>query len=611
MDRLKHNIRIKPGNEEISAEQDRILLKLLQEEGYLIQSICGGEGICGKCWVQIKEGAPEPTEADRRFFNEKDLADGIRLSCMTKVVGDMVIQIPSLDQPVGSKELMNKSIRGLRIDPGIEKVYLELSLPGRADQLPDAERITKKLDRKVYFPHRILKKLPSILRKSDFKVTVTVNQDSRILSVEPGDHTQDLYGIALDIGTTTVATYILNLTNGKELEVHSFENPQAEFGADVISRIKHVHKWGEKGLRDLQTTLLEKINLTLEGMCTQTEINCLDIVRSTVVGNPTMLHLFAGIDPTNIDHSPYIPAFKSLTTFSAQNLELAINPLGKSYLLPQVSAYVGADITAGILYTQLHKSDSLKLLIDIGTNGEIVLGNKERIMAASTAAGPAFEGAGIKQGMSARPGAINRVKVENDLVKIEVIGDEQPRGICGSGLVDAVGQLLKIGLIDTKGSLKSEQKKRLAKKRLEEIDSQLCFNLSDKDNPVRLGQKDIRELQLAKGAIRAGIEILLEEMGATGGEIDEVYLAGAFGNYLEAENVLRLGLIPPKILEAKVISAGNTAGQGAKLCLINKEKINEIGKISDRIEYVELSYRSDFSEKFMQAMRFPPQKTLS
>lgn len=608
MEKSKHTVKIEPGDRKISVSQDQTLLKILREEGYPIQSTCGGEGLCGTCWVQIKKGCPEPTEADKRFFNQKELKDGIRLSCMIRVLQDMVVQVPNVAQPLSSKELMNKSIEGLEIDPGVKKIYLKLPTPGRGDQRADTERIVYKLDRKVYFPHRILQKLPGSLAKSDFKITVTIDQDGQILNVEPANRTQNIYGMAFDIGTTTVAVYTLDLINGRELAVRSFENPQSKFGADVISRIKHVHEQDEKGLADLRFVLIDKLNWAILEICNKNGIELADIVKSTFVGNPTMLHLLAGIDPTNIDHSPYIPVFKSLTHLSAKDLGLKINPLGKSYLLPQVSGYVGADITAGIFYTKLHESDSLKLLIDVGTNGEIVLGNRDRVMAASTAAGPAFEGAGIKQGMSARPGAINRVKIEDNEVEIEVIGNASPKGICGCGLVDAAGQLLKAGLLTKEGKFKTDSDSPLTRDRLKNIDGAFSFNLTTPKKPVWLTQKDIRKLQLAKGAIRAGVEILLQEIGLSAKEIEEVYLAGAFGNYLEAENVLRLGLLPPQIGEEKIVSAGNTAGQGAKLCLLNMDNMKELEELSEKIEYEELSYREDFSDKFMKAMRFPDQK---
>lgn len=608
MEKSKHTVKIEPGDREVSVGQDQTLLKILQEEGYPIQSTCGGEGLCGTCWVQIKRGCPEPTEADKRFFSEKELKDGIRLSCRIQVLRDMVVQIPNVVQPLSSKELMNKSIEGLKVDPGVKKIYLKLPTPGRGDQRADTERVAYKLDRKVYFPHRILQKLPGSLAKSDFKITVTIDQDGQILNVEPGNRTQNIYGMAFDIGTTTVAVYTLDLINGRELAVRSFENPQSKFGADVISRIKHVHEQSEKGLADLRAVLIDKLNWAVLEICNKNGIELADIVKSTFVGNPTMLHLLAGIDPTNIDHSPYIPVFKSLTHLSAKDLELKINPLGKSYLLPQVSGYVGADITAGIFYTKLHESDSLKLLIDVGTNGEIVLGNRDRVMAASTAAGPAFEGAGIKQGMSAHPGAINRVRIEDNKVEIEVIGNASPKGICGCGLVDVVGQLLKAGLLTKEGKFKTDSDSPLTRDRLKNIDGKFSFNLTTRKKPVWLTQKDIRKLQLAKGAIRAGVEILLEEIGLSAKEIEEVYLAGAFGNYLEAENVLRLGLLPPQIGEEKVVSAGNTAGQGAKLCLLNMDNMKELEELSEKVEYEELSYREDFSDKFMKAMRFPDQK---
>lgn len=598
-----HKIIIGPGKK-ITVKDNANLLRALQEEGYPIQSPCGGEGTCGKCRVRVLKGAEPPTETEKKLLDGDELTNGVRLSCVTSVKRDMVVEILDIAQPAEAKEALNKLIEGVAIGSGIEKHYLKLPLPGRDDQRPDTERIADGLGKKPSFPLSILKRLPAILRENDFKITVTVGYRDRILGIEPGNSSDRSYGIAFDIGTATIAGYLLNLNTGEELGVRSTANPQERFGTDVISRIKHVHDNGEKGLRELQNEVLSAVNSIIEELCSENEISPSNIYKATFVGNPTMMHLFAGIDPSYIDHSPYIPVLKETTSFLGEELNIKMNAEGEVYILPNVSAYLGADIVAGVLYTKLHKSDKLKLLVDIGTNGEIVLGNKDKILACSAAAGPAFEGARIQQGMSAQVGAISYVDIDEQ-VRIKIIGDGEPKGICGSGLVDAVGQLRKANLIAPRGNFKPRPELSINERLIKAEDGQMRFILAEANSgPIYLTQKDIRELQLAKGAIRAGIEILLEEMGVAKDEIDQVFLAGAFGNFLRAENVLRIGLLPD-IPVRKIIPVGNAAGQGAKLCLINRDELNEVGEIIESIEYLELSYRPDFNNKFIKRMRFP------
>jgi uncharacterized 2Fe-2S/4Fe-4S cluster protein (DUF4445 family) len=447
------------------------------------------------------------------------------------------------------------------------------------------------LGKELHFPLPVLRKIPSILRKGDFKVTVTIS-DKEVIDIEPGDSNHS-YGIALDIGTSTIVGYLMNLNTAEELGVRSVVNPQRKFGADVISRIKWVHDRGEQGLKKLQDKVIKAINPIIEELYHKNRIKPANIYKAVIVGNPTMIHLFLGIDPSYIDHSPYVPVLRDMTSFKGRELQLRMNPQGIAYILPNVSGYLGADIIAGVLYTEIYRSDGLKLLVDIGVNGEIVLGNKDDILACSAAAGPAFEG------ISAQEGAICRVHIDEE-VRVEVIGGGKPRGICGSGVIDGVGELLRLGLISKSGLY--QPLPIPAGKRLVEINGQYRFLLVEGDKPIYLTQKDIRELQLAKGAIRAGIEILMKEMKIIKDEIEEVFLAGAFGSFLRVENVLRVGLLPEI---PKVTLLGNAAGEGAKLCVVDEDKLNDVCNILTKIKYLELSYRSDFNDEFVRRIKFP------
>ncbi len=614
---MSHEYEIEITNDDrtFSAKEGANLLKVLQKEGYELPSLCGGMGLCGKCRVKIFSGAQPATESDREFFSEEELQEGFRLSCRVEVENDLDLAIPSLAQgkseEATAKSELDEQLVDIEPDSGIEKVFLKLGEPGRGDQRSDATRITDKLENSYSLPLDVMENLPEKLRENDFSVTVTIDESTgRLLSVERERSQYKTYGMAFDIGTTTVAGYGLDLETGRTLNVDSRENPQGKFGADVVSRIKHVRE-DEDGLDQLQSEIIRAINDLVQEFADARNIEKENIYRATFVGNNIMLHLLAGVDPTNLDQAPYIPAFTDPQWFDADELGVKINPKGKLVLLPSLAGYVGADVMAGILQTGMHKSDELSLLVDIGTNGEMVLGNRDKMYSASTAAGPAFEGANIEQGMTARAGAISHVSIDEEgQLKLEVIKDKKPIGLCGSGIVDTVGELIKAGLMGEKGGIVSANSETFGSSidsledRLIEIDGEKAFRLHVDDNHVFVKQQDVREVQLAKGAVRAGIDILLEEFGAEAEDIDRVYLAGAFGNYLRKENVMRIGVLP-KIDLDKIVSVGNAAGQGGKLALINRDKMEEVNRIASNVEYIELSFRSDFTEKFMSAMSFP------
>ncbi|MFB6214992.1 MAG: ASKHA domain-containing protein, partial [Candidatus Bipolaricaulia bacterium] len=491
------------------------LLEALQDEGYKLPSLCGGMGLCGKCRVKVLTGDQPATESDREFFSEEELREGMRLSCRVEVEDDLGLAIPSLARgksvEATAKSDLDEQLVDVEPDSGIEKVALDLEQPGRGDQRSDATRITDELESPYSFPLEIMEDLPGKLRENDFSVTVTVDGIAgRLLSVEGGRREYESYGMAFDIGTTTVAGYGLDLETGRTLHVDSRENPQDKFGADVVSRIKYARE-NEDGLDRLQSEIIRAINELVRGFVDASNIERKDIYRATFVGNNIMLHLLAGVDPTHLDQAPYIPAFTDPQWFDSNELGVKINPRGKLVLLPSLAGYVGADVMGGILHTEMHKSDELSLLVDVGTNGEMVLGNRDKMYAASTAAGPAFEGANIEQGMTARAGAISHVSIDDEgKLELEVIEDKSPIGLCGSGIVDTVGELIKAGLIGEKGGIVSE-KSSLPRptinplgNRLIDMDGEKAFWLHVDNNPVFVTQQDVREVQLAKGAIKAG-----------------------------------------------------------------------------------------------------------
>ncbi len=560
-------------------------------------------GACGKCRVLIHKGLKPPTESEEVHLSRVELDQGWRLFCQQRVNCDIVLKVSQIDETTQAKELLKQDLN-IALDPGMEKVYLELPSPGKEDQRPDTVRIQEGLGvGRIAFPLSVLRKVPHVLRVKDFRATVT-KEKSRALDVEAGDTAGALYGLAIDIGTTTVAGYLLDLNSGQEMGICSQMNPQKSFGTDVIARIKHVYEHDETGLKELQEAVVSAINKMIHQLCQTAAIKPTHIYKVTVAGNPTMVHLFTAVDPSQIDHSPYIPVLRDGTIISANELGLEVNPEGQVYIIPAISGYVGADITAGVLFTSLHQSSKLSLFVDIGTNAEIVLGNKERILACSTPAGPAFEGAQIRYGMSATPGAIAHVLFSGDSeVKLEVIGNSIPRGICGSGLIDLIAELRKVELINEQGKLLTQDNLHYAKRVTRDERSQPQFLVSGGDKPIYLTQQDIRELQLAKGAVRSGVDIVLRKWGAAPEDVDVVYLAGAFGNYVRRENVLRIGMLPPFPLE-KLKPVGNAAGQGAKLCLLNQGEWIKAQQLAEQIQYCELSYCKGFSDTFIDSLYF-------
>ena len=584
-------LRVPPGETVFSA---------LRAAGIPIPGDCGGQGRCGRCKVRFLEAAPSPTPADLRFLSEEELSAGWRLSCQHRVEHDLTLEVPTLGEVAQVKVRSGeRPIGSLR--PQAVQQTLTVPPPSRDDQRADLERLRAALGEEVEVPLSVLAKLPKVLRAGNFQITLT-RVGRKVVAVEPGAQARGPYGLALDIGTSTLAAYLLDLGKGEELLAKALANPQAAFGADVLSRIGYVQEHGQKGLAELKGRLLEAIGQLVESLVGPVGLSPEEIVQAAVVGNPTMIHLFAGVDPSSIGQAPFTPVWKRGMTFQARELGLRVNPEGIVHVLPLVSGYVGADTVAAVLACGLHRAEGLALLLDLGTNGEIVLGGRERMVTCSAAAGPAFEGGRIACGMPGVEGAIFRVEL-NGGVRYQVLGGGEPQGLCGTGLVDAVAALLAIGLIDPRGRLLPGEGTPFAA-RIEGEGNTRRFWIEERKRPIYITQRDIRELQLAKGAIRAGVEVLLSYMGVTPEEIDRVYLAGAFGSQMRPESLVQLGLLPEELLP-RIVPVGNAAGTGAKIALLDREALKEAERIAQEMEYVELSYEKAFSEQFVAQMRFP------
>jgi len=570
--------------------------------GLPIDSTCGGRGTCGKCKVRVIKGLADPETADHRQLRPQEIADGWRLSCQARIYDDMTCEVPQLLR-VPKAATMGLG-RLVILDPNVRKVYFELAEPSLHDQRSDVARLKDALTAEghdMVAGVAVLRTLPHVLREAGFKVTAVLAGE-RLVAVEAGDTTGDCYGVAFDVGTTTLVGTLMNLRTGMAASVRSTLNGQAPFGADVISRISHGMN-GPDAIRELQEAVVTTMNAVLEELYRETGVSPEQTYEAVVVGNVTMLHLLLGVDPSPLSMSPFTPAFMDELAVEAREVGLRIHPHGYLQTLPALGAYVGADIVAGVLATGVVREDRLRVFVDVGTNGEIVLGGSERALATAAPAGPAFEGSQIKCGMRATAGAIEGVQL-GDGVELQVIGGDIPaEGICGSGLVDAVAQLLLAGLLDHSGRLRTpgDVPNHPLRDRLIEIDGVRAFLLAD---GVYLTQRDIRELQFAKGSIATGIKVLMDILGVRAEDLDEVLLGGSFGSYLNPESARVIGLVPP-VDVARIIAVGNSAGEGAKIALLSYRERQVAFELPSRIEYVELSGRSDFNDSFISVLGFP------
>jgi uncharacterized 2Fe-2S/4Fe-4S cluster protein (DUF4445 family) len=594
----KYKVQILPSKNIIQVEKGILLKKVLTDAGIDLEYPCGGGGKCGKCLVEVAH--TDHSEGEKK------------LACTTTVNSDLYIKIDSIDFKSERKNNLQIKEDFTNVNTKIKKIFLDLSKRERnflSDQeLLQSELTAVKIQEKANLD--MLRLLPNLMRQGDYKLTVVTYLDA-LINLEAGDTRQELYGFAFDIGTTTVVGSLLNLNTGKILGIESADNPQKTYGADVISRITFTIN-EKNGLKILQERIINTINELIYSIAAKNKISPEQIYEATFVGNTTMMHLLLGINPANLAAAPYVPAFKYPPELTAKELLVAINPLGRCTLIPNIEGYVGTDTVAAILSSKLYQSETIKLLIDIGTNGEMVLGStKKGFVSCSTAAGPAFEGAHIQFGMRAALGAIEKVVINED-VTIKTINNEPALGICGSGLIDAIAEMLKAGVINYKGNIiKREDAEALPiklQKRIVCLDRGNGFILSHaKDNQIKedilIMQKDIRELQLAKGAILAGIQLLQEKLGIKEQEIEEIILAGAFGSYIDKLSALRIGLFPQIAVE-KIQSVGNAAGVGAQEILF-KEGYQKAGEIAEKVNYLELSLIKEFQDKFLKALNFP------
>ncbi len=588
------------------------LLEAAGRAGLTIQTPCGGSGTCGKCRIRITTGVREPTDADRQAFSDDELDAGWRLACQSAVGAEAVVHIPDTSRLADVHQILAEAQSGAVPDvrPAVRKVYVELSQPALDDHDADLIRLEKQIGEvKTDLP--MLQRLGSLLRQNDFKGTAVL-VDHHLIDFEPGDTTGECYGVAFDIGTTTVVGSLLDLSSGEELAIASDINPQVSYGDDVLSRIQRSGS-SPDCLREIRGAVLKVISELIDRLCRDASTPCERIYEISFAGNTTMEHLLCGIDPTPLGHVPFVPAHGRGLVLSADEIGISIHPAAAIYVFPVIGGFVGGDTVAGLVATALAEMDGPVMMVDIGTNGEIVLAHKGKLWAASTAAGPAFEGARISCGMRAATGAIEKVVFDGD-VRLSVIGGTEPVGICGSALVDLAAELLRAGIVTPEGRLLPTEELPdslplpLRERVFTDNEGQVSFLLAGRagaGGAVAVNQRDVRELQLATGAIRAGVTILTRQAGLSSSDLKRVLIAGGFGSFIRRSNAQRIGLLPTDIDRQRIQYVGNASLNGARCALVSTKARKHAEQLARKTVHVQLSEDPNFQSLFAESMIFP------
>lgn len=637
----RYKVIFQPAGRRGEIEEGKTILEAAQTLGVDLEALCGNKKVCGKCKVRIEEGyfekdniesgmshinPPVPTEDELKHIKPED-GPGIRLACSCEVYGDLKIFVPERSR--AGKQVVRKVAREISIalDPAVKKYSLEFTPPTLHDMTTgDYERVLKSLDenyglKNLTFDYEVLKQLQNTLREGNWNITVTVWMDKEIIKAEPG-FVEVCYGLAVDIGTTTCVGYLCDLSVGKVINTESMMNPQVPYGEDVMSRITYAMT-NPAGLETMQKAIISGLNEIIERVVSEIKKDGPNIGFAiddlTIVFNTAMHHIFLGFDPSYIGRSPFIPAVQRPLNIKARDIGLKINPAAYIHVLPLEAGFVGADNVGVLIAQEQYNQDDMVLIIDIGTNGELLLGNRNRVCSTSCATGPAFEGAQIKFGMRAAPGAIERVKIDPVTKEPQYMvigkadwhthieGKINAKGICGSGIIDVIAEMFKAGIIDKTGRFNLDCGSDRVRK---DVDGKPEYVLAwaeetSINTDITVTQGDVRALQLAKGALYTGAKLMMQKMGVTW--LDRVELAGAFGSHIDRESSLTLGMFPDVPID-KVLVVGNAAGDGAITALLNKGKRVEADERSRWVEFVEIATEPTFEKEFMQAMHIPHMK---
>jgi uncharacterized 2Fe-2S/4Fe-4S cluster protein (DUF4445 family) len=615
--RIKVNVKVLPEGLRLKVRWGTTIMEALQEVDVRVEGDCGGLGKCGRCRVRVLSEMRPPSEEENELLGEDEIEEGIRLACRSRIEKDLVIQVEETDSERLDHQILATGTRPVfQLDPLIDERLVILDTTPQKNGLSDCERIKLALggeypDLEVSL--HCLRTLPALLEKTSFKVTAAIHRNS-LLALHEREEVGGLYGLTFDLGTSTLVGKLIRLSDGKEIAAISRLNSQSKYGADIISRIQYV-KEQRHGLEELSRLIINDLNQITKQLLEVGDLKADDIFITVAAGNTTMQHLLLSLNPTDIAHAPFAPVSTDGLILRAADIGITLHPEALLYVMPSRSGYIGGDLISMILASGCaEQDDKIALGLDLGTNGEIFLGNRKRLMTCSAAAGPALEGARISHGMIAKEGAIESVYAEDGNLRYQVIGNVEPRGLCGSGLVDLVAVLLERSIIDQGGLMQPPQggsgdtlSARVIKRDKGIYDFLVAATEeSFSQKPIYFSQKDVRELQLAKAAVAAGIQILMDQMGVGIRDIDLVYVAGAFGNYIHPQSALRIGLIPkvdPKIIHA----IGNAASTGASMVLLAKGYWKLANELANSLEHVELSTRPDFNEYFIENLNFPPE----
>ena len=599
-----------PTEKKVRVPEGTTLFNAAHWAGLPIESTCGGRGTCGKCGVKVLEGEAELSLADYRHLPDK-LEEGWRLSCQCPINGPMTVEVPRL-MKMPKAATMGVG-RFVLLEPNVVKRSFELPPPSLEDHRSHLARVLDAIEEEGYTRNHDWEVVPRVARamRTTTNVTATLVGEY-LIDLEPGDTTERMFGASFDIGTTTCVCTLVDLRNGAAVAVASTINHQTPFGADVIARMARAMQ-NDEDIEKLQAAAVATVNELLGRVKDEAGVETEEIYEAVVAGNATMLHLLCGVNPESIALAPYVATFTQAQDLRADQIGFEIHPLGWVALFPSIGAYVGADIVADIVATGLVRDPEMRLLVDVGTNGEIACGSAERSVATAAPAGPAFEGGEILCGMRATDGAIEGVILTNGTVELQVIGGDEaePRGICGSGLIDIAAQLRLVGLLDDGGKMTSREEAEAAGHplagQLIVRDEVKAFVLT---GDVVLTQTDVRALQFAKGAISTGIETAMRALDLTSADLDEVMLAGSFGSYINPQSARVIGLVPPVPVE-KIKAVGNTASEGAKMALMSFREREVAFEIPGIVEYIELSGEEDFNDRFIGNLGFPTPEELT
>jgi uncharacterized 2Fe-2S/4Fe-4S cluster protein (DUF4445 family) len=633
-----HKVIFQPSGRRGEVEDGKTLLEAAQSLGVDIEGLCGNKKVCGKCKVRIEEGYFEKDNIESGMSNLSPLGDdeikhikpedgpGIRLSCTAEIHGDVKVFVPERSR--AGKQVVRKAAKELSIalDPAVKKYNVDLVAPTLHDMTTgDYERVLQFLEedyglKGLVFDFTVLRGFQDILRKGDWKATVTVWMDREIIKVEPGFE-ENCYGLAVDIGTTTCVGYLTDLSTGRVVNTESMMNPQVPYGEDVMSRITYAMT-NDDGLEIMHRAIIQGLNEIIERVVSEVKDDGPNpgyaIDDLTIVFNTAMHHIFLGMNPIYIGRSPFIPAVQNSLDIKARDIGLKINPAAYIHVLPIEAGFVGADNVGVLIAEEQYNQDEMILVIDIGTNGELLLGNKDKICSTSCATGPAFEGAQIKFGMRAAPGAIEVVIIDPETKepKYKVIGKTDwhsdlkkidAKGLCGSGIIEVVAEMFKAGIIDKSGRFAKDLDIPRVRK---DVDGKPEYVLAWAEETsigtdITITQADVRALQLAKGALYAGAKLMMKKLGVS--KLDRVVLAGAFGSHISREASLTLGMFPDCPIDM-VYAVGNAAGDGARMALLNRGKRVEANEKARWVEFLEIATDPTFEKEFMQAMHIPHMK---